>query len=368
MSENRCTLGRIWRVAPVFFWHRRVSWFLIHRRSFIDAAMKLQFPFIQLPLAFDAQLIASEVAALGEASWRPHPQGFPGNSMLPLVAVDGDPANESFAGAMRPTPALQRCPYLMQVFASLGATVGRSRLMRLAGQAEVARHADQGYYWTERVRVHVPIVTQATVRFECGDAAINMAAGECWIFDTWRQHRVLNDAVESRIHLVVDTVGGGRFWELVAKGRHQNSPANAANWQAHRVVPGENLPSPAFETNNVPEVMSPWELATHLAFLFNEAIPHPQLPLLQQYALQLMREWRGLWAEHGPAEEGRPKFRALFDSFATAARTPAQTVMLRNNTRWYEVLTVMLGHTVVRGTSAGGLADAAAQRVMGDNA
>jgi len=35
--------------------------------------------------------------------------------MLPLVAVSGDPANESFAGAMQPTPKLQRCPYLLQV-------------------------------------------------------------------------------------------------------------------------------------------------------------------------------------------------------------------------------------------------------------
>ena len=95
--------------------------------------------------------------------------------------------------------------------------------------AEVTRHADQGYYWAERVRVHVPVVTQPTVRFECGDAAINMAAGECWIFDTWRQHRVLNDAVESRVHLVVDTVGGGGFWDLVGRGRPHDAPR--AGWQ-----------------------------------------------------------------------------------------------------------------------------------------
>ena len=101
---------------------------------------------------------------------------------------------------------------------------GRSRLMRLSGHAEVTRHVDQGYYWAERVRVHVPIVTQPTVRFECGDAAINMAAGECWIFDTWRSHRVLNDAVESRIHLVVDTVGGDAFWDMVAQGRMHAGP------------------------------------------------------------------------------------------------------------------------------------------------
>ena len=134
---------------------------------------------------------------------------------------------------MAPTPELLRCPYLSQVFASLGVTVGRSRLMRLSGHAEVTRHADQGYYWTERVRVHVPVVTQPTVRFECGDAAINMAAGECWIFDTWRQHRVLNDAVESRVHLVVDTVGGGAFWDLVGP-RAARTTRPKAGWQAAR--------------------------------------------------------------------------------------------------------------------------------------
>ena len=63
--------------------------------------------------------------------------------------------------------------------------------MRLSGHAEVTPHADIDYYLREHVRVHVPIVTQPTVRFACGDAEVNMAAGECWIFDTWRMHHVV---------------------------------------------------------------------------------------------------------------------------------------------------------------------------------
>ena len=43
--------------------------------------MKLQVPFIQLPLRFDADRLAAEIAAIGEDAWKPHPQGFPGNSM-----------------------------------------------------------------------------------------------------------------------------------------------------------------------------------------------------------------------------------------------------------------------------------------------
>lgn len=42
--------------------------------------MKLQVPFIQLPVRFDAETLAAEVAALGEEAWRSHPQGYPGNN------------------------------------------------------------------------------------------------------------------------------------------------------------------------------------------------------------------------------------------------------------------------------------------------
>ena len=45
--------------------------------------MKLQVPFVQLPLLFDAGALAAEVDALPESAWLPHPQGFAGNSMLP---------------------------------------------------------------------------------------------------------------------------------------------------------------------------------------------------------------------------------------------------------------------------------------------
>jgi hypothetical protein len=275
--------------------------------------LKLQVPFIQLPLLFDAVVLAREIEALGESVWKPHPQGFAGNSMLPLLAVEGDPDNEAFSGRMQPTPQLQHCPYMRQALASLGATIGRTRLMRLAGQAEVTRHADQGYYWAERVRVHVPLVTQPTVQFECDGETINMAAGECWIFDTWRQHRVLNDAVQSRIHLVCDTVGGGAFWDMVTHGRAHDAPRDG--WLPKRVVPDPTaLGEFACEAVNVPPVMSPWELSQHLSFLIAEALPHPQLASLQLRAGQLIRQWKGLWAQYGDAVEAR----------AQPGRDPAQ--------------------------------------------
>ncbi|GAA5004212.1 hypothetical protein GCM10025793_10680 [Lysobacter lycopersici] len=293
--------------------------------------MKLQVPFIQLPLLFDAEALAREVLAIDESCWKPHPQGFAGNSMLPLVAVDGDPANETFDGPMLPTPHLRACPYLQQVFAGLGATIGRSRLMRLSGQAEVSRHFDQGYYWADRVRVHVPIVTQPTVRFECGDMAVNMAAGECWIFDTWRMHRVINDADAARIHLVVDTVGGSGFWDLVGRGRAIGAPPRGP-WEPKRVQPAQGVDAEfPLESVNVPVVMSPWEMRSHFGLLFGDALPHPQLQQVQWLAAQLLRGWQGLWAQYGESRAGHQHYRALLDRFQEQALPLSEPLLLNNN-------------------------------------
>lgn len=311
--------------------------------------MKLQVPFIQLPLVYDADALAAEVDAVDAPEWRPHPNALPGNSMLPLIAVDGNPADEGFAGSMQPTPILRKCPYLMQVLASFGATLGRTRLMRLAGQAEVARHVDQGYYWAERARVHVPIVTQPTVRFECGDAAINMGAGECWIFDTWRQHRVLNDADRERIHLVADTMGGGGFWGLVAQGRAPGSPGPASSWQPRHVAPRPDVvPALICEAVNVPDVMSPWELNVHLGLLFADALPHPQLARVHHQAQRFAQTWRGLWACHGSAPEGRQDYQRALTQFVEAVQGPGQEILLRNELNWFSAMMTLVAKAAVR--------------------
>lgn len=299
--------------------------------------MKLPVPFVQLPLLYDADRLRTEIDMLGDDAWRPHPQGFHGNSMLPLIAVDGDPADESFSGAMLPTPELQRCPYLMQTLESLGATLGRTRLMRLAGRAEVARHVDQGYYWAERVRVHVPVLTQPSVRFECGDAAVNMAAGECWIFDTWREHRVMNDSDDTRIHLVADTVGGDQFWGYVARGR--TGPADPRPWNPQRIECSTGRAAKLdCETVNLPRVMSPWEMNSHFGLLFNDAKPHPQLGAVVQMTRHFVRIWQGLWMRYGDSGKGLADYREELVRYTAAVRAPGDSIMLTNGLRWYNAM------------------------------
>jgi hypothetical protein len=306
--------------------------------------MKLQARFIQLPLQFDAELLATEVASVSQDAWMAHPAGFAGNDFLPLISAHGDPKHEGIQGPMRPTPHLNaQRPYLMQTLASIGATLGRTRLMRLSGQAEVSQHVDINYYWRDRMRVHVPIVTQPTVRFDCGGESVHMAAGECWVFDTWSMHRVINDAERARIHLVIDTVGGEGLLKLLSAGKATGMAA-PPNWRPQAVTPGASAGPLDFENLNVPMVMSPWELREHLNFLLGEVAPgQPAVADIARAASPFLHRWRALWAAFGEAEAGWPRYRALLDEFTReVAALGAGGVRLRNGQDLLTTLNVLV--------------------------
>jgi uncharacterized protein (TIGR03032 family) len=282
--------------------------------------MRLDTEFVRLPLLFDAERLAAEVAAVPESAWRPHPQGHPGNSALPLVAAGGDPANDDTRGPMAATPALARLPYLRQLLAELRAPIGRTRLMRLDGNAEATAHVDVDYYWMERLRVHLPVVTAPEVRFLCGGRSVHMAAGEAWVFDTWRLHNVLNPSPARRIHLVADTVGSAELWELVEGGDwpfaeppRPGAPARFVPWRPAAA------PELVTERTNRPRVMSPWEQAQLAARLLADLDQGGDVASaaaqLRRTLRTFQRRWRALWAVHGESEAGWAAYRAERDAF-----------------------------------------------------
>ncbi len=286
--------------------------------------MQLATPFVQIPILFDAARLAVEVAFFGPDEWRPHPQGHPGNSALPLLAVNGDPNDDGVAGAMRPTPFLERCPYLRQVLAALDTPLGRTRLMRLDARAEATAHVDINYYWQQRVRVHIPVITFPEVEFICGEASIHMAAGECWIFDTWRMHNVLNPTARERIHLVVDTVGSDAFWRLTESPATQRSVKFRQGFE----------PALRFESVNLPVVMTPWEIDSLWSNWLADACTGPadpaEIAAINSAVQPIFREWRSLWAEHGERLAGWPHYVQLMSRLGDVARQFAGRVPLPN--------------------------------------
>lgn len=286
--------------------------------------MRLDRPLLKLPRRYDAAALAAEVAALPPSAWLPHPGKLPGNDAVPLITPGGTVSN-GFAGAMAPTAQLAACPYIMQIMADLGAVWGRSRLMGLAPGSDVPEHVDVGYYWRTHLRVHIPIVTEPAVSFTAGGETVHMAAGDCWVFDTFQMHRVRNLGSAKRIHLVLDTVGGERLWDLVAA-------AQAGTAEAALIPPGAATGPIAYEQVNLPEIMSGWEIRCHIDYLLGLA---PAGPAKDAVALRLDRfasSWMAVWAEHGVDPAGLPAYRRLIDGIKDDLRTlRASAILLLNN-------------------------------------
>lgn len=279
--------------------------------------MRLAKPFIRLPLRFDAARLAHEVDGLEAKAWMRHPSGMAGNSAVALVSSGGGD-NDSFEGAKAPTPHLDRCPYMRQVMGSFGEVLSRSRLMKLDARAEVGLHVDFNYHWYSRVRIHIPVVTNPAVIFHCGPERVHMAAGECWIFDSWRRHRVVNPSREDRVHLVIDIAGSSRFWNLVAEVADAD-PRQTGTTAA--IVPFEagasaNLKIERFANANV---LAPGECTALIEDLIADfsANPANDPALVASYA-KLLRgfacDWREIWLLHGEERTGFPAYRALIDA------------------------------------------------------
>mgnify|MGYP003571133756 CR=1 FL=1 len=312
--------------------------------------MQLNHPFIRLPISFDNKRLQEEVEAIEEQAWQPHPQGFAGNSALLLIARDGDPRDDALNGQMAPTPNLDRMPYLRQVMASLKTTWGRSRLMRIDGNAEANRHMDANYYWHQRVRVHVPLVTTPNVDFLCGDSRVHMAAGECWIFDTWAHHNVINPDPTRRIHLVADTVGSAHFWQMVARGTPHSGQERRPPNADLPLVPWDPQADPllAFERYNAPGIMSPWEMRSLADHILSDLAPQDASAVTQARRLvdDYIHDWHALWAIFADQPEGLPLYQQRRDQFAEALKTVSD-LPLGNNMRLGGMLLQALVNPVI---------------------
>lgn len=272
--------------------------------------MKLATPFIKLPVRFDVERLRQEVGAFPGGSWAPHPNAIPGNSALRLITAGGQ-ENDEVAGAMAATAHLSASPYLQQVLASFGVVWSRSRLMQLAAGSEVPSHADITYNWFHRVRLHIPIVTTPEVRFHCDGQSVHMAAGEAWLFDNWRTHRVENPSDVDRIHLVADTTGTSQFW-VMAEDAQPEGEARLIDFR-----PGARVVV-ATERFNRFKVMPPAEiehllrdLASEIASATPGAAGEHEVSLFRRMIAGVCQDWRQLWSLHADTDAGLPAYRRL---------------------------------------------------------
>jgi len=314
--------------------------------------MKLKYEFYKLPLQFDATQLAEEVLSLNDEDWIPHPDHFKGNSSVPLISLNGE-INNDFNGQMKMTRTLSKLTYLQQVIASFGEVFGRSRLMRLSPNCEVPLHTDTSYHWLKRVRIHIPIITDENVIFHCADKKVHMAAGETWIFDSWKQHKVVNQGQTNRVHLVVDTAGSSKFWNMVAKSAapcEANVPAKVeTRYVEYEKTKQLNLLTENF---NSPVVMCPGEVDGLISDIKLEMqlTPSNAINEIQQMELIMERfsqEWRQIWHLYGETEAGWPHYTKLRNYIMNLLGQLNNNLLATNEVSIIQVLQYCLLHPVL---------------------
>lgn len=302
------------------------------------AFMKLNQPFIRLPYAFDVAQLQSELYAMQPSNWMPHPSGLAGNSAIPLVSKEGHDNND-FDGHMQATPHLRQCEYIQQVMHSIDEVLGRSRLMRLEPGCEVSQHVDFNYHWYSRVRIHIPIVTDPAVMFLCGDEQVHMREGECWIFDSWRRHQVINASDVSRVHLVLDTSGSSRFWRTVKRmevfANEYSHPDLIEQLRAIEYTPGDKPPIRT-ERYNSAVVMAPGEMEAMAMELIDDVRAYSQNDpvIVQEYEqllIDLAKDWRQLWHTYGTEAEGKPHYQQLLNETVGRMRADPRVLVTSGN-------------------------------------
>ncbi|MGN6210276.1 aspartyl/asparaginyl beta-hydroxylase domain-containing protein [Asticcacaulis sp.] len=289
--------------------------------------MKLSQPFFQLPVLLDVGRLQAEVAALPVEAWVSHPDGVPGNSAARLISANGA-ETDSVHGQMLPTQWLTGTPYLRQVLAGFGVVWGRSRLMRLAPGAGVPEHADINYHWHTRVRLHIPVFTEAGVRFHCDGQSVHMAAGEAWIFDNWRRHHVENKAGSDRIHLVADTTGTAGFWRFATGEALPRAQWRTMPWRPDihpKLLTERNQQSPVMPAAEVQWLID--DLRAELIAINGNADAARFGHLLESF----VQDWRQLCALHGTDGRGRPEFLRLAGAVHDAAKALSLGLVMRTN-------------------------------------
>jgi hypothetical protein len=173
-----------------------------------------------------------------------------------------------------------------------------------------------------------------------------MQAGECWLFDSFRWHRVVNGGSEQRVHLVLDTVGGGAFWDHV-EAAERGAPT--------RILPPLEGAEPRlrFERVNSPVIMSPWEMRVHVAFVASHAEPHPLLEPVLRRVERFVDDWAAVWTQYGTDQAGWPTYEELLNQVKrdlVAMGAPA--LKLRNHLQLLQVLDHIVLVMAMDGASA----------------
>lgn len=167
--------------------------------------------FFKLPFSFEPQLLLTDLAVCEQSEWNNHfnSGGYKGRwTTIALRSVSGN-TNDVYANPQSAkfsdTPLLNHCNYFRCIIDQLQCEKESIRLLSLAPGSFILPHVDlDAGYESGLFRLHIPIKTNADVKFTVNDVAAKMEAGDCWYANFNLPHSVENNGASDRVHLVID--------------------------------------------------------------------------------------------------------------------------------------------------------------------
>jgi hypothetical protein len=100
-------------------------------------------------------------------------------------------------------------PQAKQLIFALMATVqgerlGRAVIAKLPTGKRIYPHADKGKCAEYYNRYHIVLQSGPGCLFRCDDEEVQMKTGEIWWFNNKKEHLVINNSSDDRVHLIVD--------------------------------------------------------------------------------------------------------------------------------------------------------------------
>lgn len=197
----------------------------------------------QLPFLVSIQQIQNEVLLLSN-EWRPHfnRKHYEGGwTVLSLRSPAGEA--EQIIPDIREeqeyadTILMDHCPAIKKLLEELRCPKMAVRLMNLMPGAVIKEHRDHDLaYEKGEARLHFPVFTNPHVAFHVNGEKVKMVEGECWYVNVNLPHKVANNGVSDRIHLVVDVVVNEWVKSLFAQGQVVEVVLNPQDDQTGNII------------------------------------------------------------------------------------------------------------------------------------
>jgi hypothetical protein len=169
---------------------------------------------LRLPLAFDPELLATDLRRAAAGGWYRHAvrQNYEGDWEVIALRASKDARHpiamisaHFMSNVFVDTPLLGECPYFREVLAQFKCTLRSARLMRLTPGSTIREHSDPDLAFEDGIaRLHIAVLTNPDVDFRLNGTRVPMEAGSTWYVRLSEPHTVANRGTTDRVHMVVD--------------------------------------------------------------------------------------------------------------------------------------------------------------------